>query len=281
MRLGLFVTSCLALAVVTASAQRITDASAIPADVPAGALLVSADPASCLVPSTLTLARVEKSSYGIVSRQTGACRWVIDGLPAGSYEVGLTNTRGSGGRVRFDYVPGQPTELPIPPPAATVTGVVRINGQPVAGAKITLLGRPLQNGLPTVVTNADGSYEATIADAGLYSMRLGGDDVYGRSERATFTEGSNRYDWDIVGGTIVITDARGARARSFMVRVGDANGGFQGWSLGTHGPTRVLRGTPFGTYTIGLERGGPTVEPIATLTVTADGPRAEAVIDVP
>jgi hypothetical protein len=281
MRLGLFVTSCLALAVVTASAQRITDASAIPADVPAGALLVSADPASCLVPSRLTLARVEKGSLEIASRQTGACRWVIEGLPAGSYEVGLTNTRGSGGRVRFDYVPGQPTELPIPPPAATVTGVVRINGAPVAGAKITFLGRPLQNGLPTVVTNADGSYEATIADAGLYSMRLGGDDVYGRSERATFAEGPNRYDWDIVGGTIVVTDVRGARARSFMLRLGDANGGFQGWSVASYGPTRVLRGTPFGTYTIGVGRGGPAVEPIATLTVTADAPRAEAVVDVP
>jgi hypothetical protein len=281
MRFGLFVASCLALAVVTASAQRITDAPALPADVPAGALLVSADPASCLVPSMLTLARVEKSSYGIASRQTGGCGWLIEGLPAGSYEVGLTNARGSGGRVRFDYVPGQPTELRIPPPAATVTGVVRINGEPVAGAKITFLGRPLQNGMPTVVTHADGSYEAAIADTGLHSMRLGGADVYGRSERATFAEGANRYDWDIVGGTIVVTDARGARAQSFMIRLGDAHGGFQGWSVASHGPTRVLRGTPFGTYTIGVERGGPPVEPIATLTVTPDAPRAEAVVDVP
>jgi hypothetical protein len=115
-RAGVILLSCLALAT-TASAQLAIIDAPMPPQTPASdAVVVSGDPSSCLVPSTLSLAAISQkgSSMGIASRQTGACRWVIRGLDPGPYEIGLTHARGSGGRVRFDYVPGQLTELRIP-----------------------------------------------------------------------------------------------------------------------------------------------------------------------
>jgi hypothetical protein len=279
-RARLAVLSCLALTT-PAYAQRITDAPAQSASPPEGALVVSADPAACLVPSTLHLARIEKGTYGIASRETGACRWIIEGLPPGTYEVGLTHARGSGGRIRFNHVAGPPAELVIPAPKVMLTGVVRINGQPVAGATLMFMARPIQSGLPTVTTNADGVYTATLPDDGLYSMRLGGRDVFGQGTRATFAEGAHRYDWDVTGGTLVIRDARAPqRTRDFMINVWH-DGGFQGGSAPSFGATREMRGAPFGTHTVSIRRGSAPEETIGTVSLTADAPRAEVVIDVP
>ena len=280
MRAGLVLLSCLAFATNASAQIDIADAPAAPAGLWPGSLVVSADPASCLVPSTLSVAGVAPtgSSTGIGSRQTGACRWVITGLGAGSYEIGLTNARGSGGRVRFDYVPGQLSELRIPAPPVNVTGVVRINGQPVSGATIMFMTRPIQNGLPRVVSDKEGAFEASLPEAGEVSMRLMGGDVYGQGVKPTFSAGANRYDWDITGGTLVIRDPRGPRALRFELGVWH-EGGFQGVQL--NGTSQVLRGAPFGTHTISIRRGSAPAETITAVTLSPDAPRAEAVIDVP
>ena len=215
----------------------------------------------------------------VASRRTSDCRWVVRGLDAGDYEVGITHAHGSGGRVRFNYVPGQMGELRIPAPTVIVTGVVRINGEPVPGAQIMFTTRPIQSGLPKVVTNQDGFFEATLPEAGPVNLRLSGNDVYGQGVGAVFSEGENRFDWTITGGTLVVRDARGERPERFSVNVWH-DGGFQGWSANRFPAGRELRGAPFGTHRIAIRHGVDVEETIATVTISAEAPRAEAVIEV-
>jgi hypothetical protein len=207
-RAGVSLLSCLALAT-NAGAQVVISDAPSPRTLAPDALVVAGDSASCFVPSTLSLAAIgpRGSTTGIASRQTGSCRWSIEGLAAGSYEIALVHARGSGGRVRFDYVPGQLRALAIPAPAVTVGGIVRINGEPVADATIMFMTKPIQNGLIRVTTNADGSFEAWLPEAGDVGARLDGSTVYGQSVRQTFTAGSNR----VVGPSLraASSDARG------------------------------------------------------------------------
>jgi hypothetical protein len=245
------------------------------------ALLITGDTGSCLTQSTLNIAGVSQkgSSSGLGSLRTSACRWVVRGLAAGTYEVGLTHARGSGGRIRFDYVPGQTTELRIPAPAATITGVVRINGQPVSGATIMFLSRPIQSGLPKVVTNQEGAFEATLPETGQVGLRVSGTDVYGQSRSTTLNGGANRFDWDITGGTLVVRDLRAAERTPDVTISIWYNGGFQGGSAPSFGASRALRGAPFGTHRVAIKRGSAPEETIDSVVLSAEAPRAEVVID--
>ena len=164
---------------------------------------------------------------------------MVRGLNAGSYEVGLTHAPGSGGRVRFDYVPGQLTELRIPAPAVTLTGVVRINGQAVRDASIMFMTRPLQS----------------------------------------VTPGVNRLEWDITGGTLVVRDLRASeRTIDDTISIW-YNGGFQGGSAPSFGSNRELRGAPFSTHRVAIKRGSAPEETIGSVVLSAEAPRAEVVID--
>jgi len=107
-----------------------------------------------------------------------------------------------------------------------------------------------------------------------------GEGVYGQGKKATLAEGANRVDWDIAGGTLVVRDARGSRAMSFMVNVGFADGE-QGWSAPVAGPVRIMRGAPFGTHTVWVNRGSSDRETIASVTLSPEEPRGEVIIDVP
>ena len=282
-RAGVILLSCLALAT-TASAQVVI--ADVPSQSPASApdaLLISADAGSCLSQSTLNIAAVSQkgSSSGVGSLRTSVCRWLVRGLTAGTYEVGLTHARGSGGRIRFDYVPGQLTELTIPAPAATITGVVRINGQAISGATIMFLSRPIKSGLPKVVTDQDGAFEATLAEAGQVSMRVSGRDVYGQSTSTTLNHGANRFEWDITGGTLVIRDVRAReRTADFTISIW-YNEGFQGGSAPSFGPMRELRGAPFGAHRVTITRGTAAEETVDSVLLSADAPLAEVVIDAP
>jgi hypothetical protein len=280
-RAGVILLSCLALAANAWAQVRIVDAPVDLAGPSPDWLVVSGEPSSCLVPSTLSLAAISESgsSTEIASRRTGACRWVVRGLEAGAYEIGLTHARGSGGRIRFDYVPGQTTEVRIPAATVRVTGFVQINGAPVPGAQIMFTTRPVQGGLK-VVTDQDGFFEVMLPEAGPAKLRLSGNDVYGQGVGALFNEGPNRFDWTITGGTLVIRDARGSRPEPFSIDVWFESG-FQGWSALLFPKGRELRGAPFGTHKIAIRRGLDIEETIASVTISPDAPRVEAVIDVP
>jgi hypothetical protein len=281
-RAGVILLTCLALATSAWAQVKVADAPVDGAVPSPDSLVVSGEPSSCLVLSTLSLAAISErgSSVEIASRRTRACRWVVRGLEAGAYEIGLTHARGSGGRVRFDYVPGQTTEVRIPEPTVRVTGVVRINGDPVPGAQIMFTTRPVQSGLLKVVTDQDGFFEVMLPEAGPVNLRLSGNDLYGQGAGAVFNEGPNRFDWTITGGTLVIRDARGSRPEPFSIDVWFESG-FQGWSALLFPAGRELRGAPFGTHRIAIRRGLDVEEMIASVTISPDAPRAEAVIDVP
>jgi hypothetical protein len=281
-RAGLVLLSCLILSTHASAQLAIIDAPAPPTRIAPDALVVSGDPASCLVPSTLSLAAISQtgSSIEVASRRTDACRWVVRGMDPGAYEIGLTHARGSGGRIRFDYVRGQTTEVRIPAPTVRVAGVVRINGERVPGAQIMFTTRLVQSGLPKVVTNQDGLFEATLPEAGAVNMRLSGNDVYGRIVGVTFSEGANRFDWTITGGTLVIRDARGPRPEGVTIAVWYESG-LQGWAASLFPAGRELRGAPFGTHRVAIKRGPAPEETITSVTISPDAPRAEAVIDVP
>jgi len=119
-----------------------------------------------------------------------------------------------------------------------------------------------------------------LPEAGPVSLRLSGNDVYSQGVGAVFNEGPNRFDWTITGGTLVIRDARGSRREPFSIDVW-FEGGFQRWSALLFPAGRELRGTPFGTHRIAIRRGLDVEEPITSVTISPDAPRAEAVIDVP
>lgn len=111
-----------------------------------GSALVTADSGACAWSSTLTLStvtrRVTAAGRPGISRSAvatsgvgGACRWRIDGLDPGEYEVGLVGEGGSGGAVEFTAVPGMLRDVLIPVSAVRVTGTIRINGAGVDRAR--------------------------------------------------------------------------------------------------------------------------------------------------
>jgi hypothetical protein len=141
--------------------------------------------------------------------------------------------------------------------------------------------RPIQSGLPKVVTKEDGTFEATLAEAGRVSMRVSGTDVYGQSTTIALIEGANRFDWDITGGTLVVRDRRAPERTPDVTISVWYNGGFQGGSAPSFGPRRELRGAPFGTHRIAIRRGSTPEETIDSVILSAEAPFAEVVIDTP
>ena len=92
--------------------------------------------------------------------------------------------------------------------------------------------------------------------------------------------GANHFDWDITGGTLVIRDEHTPRAMSFTINVWH-EGGVQGWSAPNFGSLRVMRGAPFGTHRVAINRGSAPEETVTSVDISPEAPRAEVVIDLP
>lgn len=146
------------------------------------------------------------------------------------------------GYEKVEVVDGQKSVVTLQKPAsARLVGVVRENGQPLAGARITFRQgvvdeAPKGNGReqlemrmrqgPGVRSAADGAYRLNELTAGEHRLRISHRDrVMAIDVRVVLRDGENKFDIDldttILRGTV--TDARGAPVADATISVATAN----------------------------------------------------------
>jgi hypothetical protein len=251
--------------------------------------VVAADPGACARSATLTLATVTHrvtasgrpgtSRSAVATARVGsACRWRVDGLGPGDYEVDLSGPGGSGGAAEFTAVPGTLREVQIPASAVRVTGTIRINGTAVARARLLFAGQGGQASGPKVETDAAGRFDVTLARPGDYRVFVTGDTVFSQSAGVSFEAGVDQWDLNIVGGVVtveVIPSSTGGYLE-FYFEKGD--GSFWGGGV-PNAPTRVVRrGVLPGTYHLSLKRNGQRVSDAVTVTIDDDRSTADVVL---
>jgi hypothetical protein len=136
-----------------------------------------------------------------------------------------------------------------------VTGRVLVNGVPIDGAR--LLFMPSQASLPDTVTDADGTFIATLAAPGRYSVRISADSLFLRGTTATFAMGQNAFYWNIEGGVLTVIVEGWERRKDASLRIESPDSSFQTrrWDARS-APVRTLHGVPSGTYTVSVESAG-------------------------
>jgi hypothetical protein len=254
-----------------------------------GSALVTADSGACAWSSTLTLStvtrRVTAAGRPGISRSAvatsgvgGACRWRIDGLDPGEYEVGLVGEGGSGGAVEFTAVPGMLRDVLIPVSAVRVTGTIRINGAGVDRARLLFAGQAAQAGGTRAETDAAGHFDVTLARPGDYRVFISGDSVFSQSAGVSFDAGSDEWDQNIVGGLVMVEviPASAGGGLEFYMELG--NGSFWGGGVPNVRTRLVRRGVPAGTYHLSLKRNGQRVSDVATVTIDDARSTADVVL---
>jgi hypothetical protein len=264
-------------------------ALALPASPDKGSALVTADPGACARSSTLTLATVTRGltrdgrpSTGrsaVASSRVGAtCRWRIDGLGPGEYEVDLWGPGGSGGVATVMAAPGALREVQVPAPTVRVTGTIRVNGTAVERARLLFAGRASQAGGTRVETDAAGRFDVTLARPGDYRVFISGDSVFSQSTAASFDAGDHEWETNIVGGVVtveVIPSSSGGNLE-FYFEKGD--GSFWGGAIPNARTRLVRRGVLAGTYHLSLKRNGQRVSDAVTVTIDGDRSTADVVL---
>lgn len=203
------------------------------------------------------------------------CRWRIDGLGPGEYEVDLSGPRGSGGAATFTAAPGTLIEVQIPVSSVRVTGTIRINGEPVEHARLMFPG---QGGQTRVETGRDGRFDVTLAGPGDYRVFLSGDSVFSQSTPVSFEAGVHEWDWNIVGGVVTVQVIASGSSGDLEFYFEMANGSFWGGRI-PNGSTRLVRrGVLAGTYQLSLKRKGQRVSDATTITIEDDRSTADVVL---
>jgi hypothetical protein len=247
--------------------------------------VVEADAAPCRAANTLTLATVVTNALGGTSRavvlQTGvdtACRWRIDDLKAGTYEVDLSGERGTEGVAQFAVIPDKTTEVLIRAPAVTIFGRILLNGTPLTGARV--LFQPGPASLRASITNANGTFENSTAEPGQYSVRLSGPALYLQGTRVTFTTGANTFIWNVKGSTLVIAVNNWDPVGAVDVQVVASNGSSQTHRIAWDGPSiLVMRGVPAGVYQISTRHSVTQRSTAQAVTITDDNRELEIDFD--
>ena len=207
--------------------------------------------------------RIGTSRSAVTSSRIGTeCRWRIDGLAPGEYEVELFGPGGSGGAETFTLASGTNRDLQIPAASVRVVGTLRINGVAVERARLMFV--PSQTTLETAI---DGSFSLTLARAGDYRVFILGDSLFSQSAGALFEAGVNQWDHEISGGVATIDVVPSSSAGNLDLSIEWADGSFQGLRIPTGVTRLVKRGIPPGTYRVSLKREGARVSDTATVTI--------------
>ncbi len=252
-----------------------------------GAALVTADPQACVHARGFTLTTVTRLAGGGTSRigmapvDATPCRWIIEALDPGTYQVHVGTISGIGGSATFTAVAGQITTVSLAPPTVQVSGRVTLNGSPLADAEIWFHGKEAA-GMPRVITGPDGTYSATLDRPGEYSAQLSGASLKHQSRSATFRSGANTLDWSLAGGTLTVHVKNWDRLSDVNVRVTTATGSDNSSDLTPDKPpVVVLQGTPFGTYEVSATQKPQRVSrKTITVSLAADHPQAEVTLEL-
>jgi hypothetical protein len=164
------------------------------------ATVVTAETAACANADTFLLGVI--STYGIRAaipflrtNEIARCRWVFLGLPAGQLlQASLRSELGSSGRREFRVVPKKTTEVTIPPPAVTLSGVITLNGKPIADGMAQFRRAPETW---AVDLQPGGSYQVTFDHEGDYTLALLRPLSRFKPVTLTLARGANTFDWNI------------------------------------------------------------------------------------
>jgi len=276
---------------VFAVAQVVTAAlePAMPAPSPVtGAALVYANPRRCENATSLTLTRVSRLPSGGTSREGRTytdvtfCRWIIESLDPGEYEVHLMTATGSGGHAAFTIVAGHVLSVGIQNPTVHVSGRVLLHGRPVADATLRFSLTEPSGGMASVTTNAAGWYELMLDSPGQYHLRLVGASLGSQSKSVGFNRGRNLLDWNITGGTLTIqVIGDWDHSSNVVLRLAGLPSTSAHWLEPGHEPTVVLRGIPYGTYDIAaLQLPRHTSRKTTRVILSPDNPDGDITVEM-
>ena len=163
------------------------------------ATIITAETAACANAKAFHLGVV--STYGMRAAipflrtdEVARCRWVFLGLPTDLIEASLRGELGSSGRREFRAVPKKTTEVTIPPPAVTLSGVITLNGKPIADG-MAQFRRPPETW--AIDLQPDGSYHVTFDYDGDYTLALLRPISRFKPVTVALARGANTFDWNI------------------------------------------------------------------------------------
>jgi hypothetical protein len=166
---------------------------------PVGAVLITAEAAACATALTFRLGIIATTHRDItrpilITEDVARCRWIFIGLTPGSFQASLRAAHGVSGRREFRVVAGESTEISIPPPLVTVSGVVSLNEERVSEGRLEFL-----NSRSSVVASveADGSYNLGLDEDGPYSVTLRLRNRSLKPIETSLVPGANSFDVDI------------------------------------------------------------------------------------
>lgn len=262
-------TACLLLWVTPLTAQTIrpyTESST--ADSPELArALITGDSAVCANGSMLSVMSVTRNPGGtgtttlgvLKTAVTGDCRWLAEGLSAGSYRIEISGTDGVLGGAAFDATLGTTVRVHVAPSTVMVTGRVMARGLPVPDASLSFSPYVTSR---RVKTDQNGAFHLLLPEAGEYQVLLSGDSVYTQFKQAKFSVGSNTWDWVLPDGVVQVqlTAIDAVQNQPIGLQILDLkNGAAQSRRLEGNRNAIEIKGVPFGTYQ--LFAGSGSAEP--------------------
>ena len=184
-----------------------------------GSLEVSTVATECVPSIELRLWEVRTSASGATGRTGRApvgstdCRWRIEGLTPGTYQIDLLTPAGSAGSSdNFVVREHEIARIVIAPASARVEGRVLVAGKPVASASVDFIPRGGRWGTIETETDAGGRYAVTLARAGTYELLLQGTSAPTASRSVDIVAGANTIDWAISAPGRITVRVRGLHA---------------------------------------------------------------------
>jgi hypothetical protein len=253
-----------------------------------GGAVVFADPRSCEAATRLIVWRVWRTPgggtarEGIVDSDVRYCRWMIESLAPGQYEVSLTTSRGSGGRATFAAVAGRIVERLLRNPSVRVAGRVLMQGQPVPDVALRFVPIGPHGETSSVTTTADGSYDVMLDSPGPYHVAFDGGSLNAEPQSMTFATGRNAFDWDLSSGALTIrVMGDWDRSRDLGLLVSGPRATWRHLLAPGREPVVVVRGVPPGIYDVSaLQLPGHTSRATIRATLDAGQQHVEVTVDV-
>ena len=242
----------------------------------------------CVPSIAMRLSEVHTSASGAISRISNApvgsidCRWRIEALKQGTYQVDLLGPGGSAGSSDVFALRDQVvTRVMIGPAAAYVSGGVTVAGKPAGSASVEFVPRNRQWGPITTTTDPTGRYSVAVARPGQYDLLLQGTSAPTVSRSVDVAVGRNTIDWVISALGKITVRVRGLQPQlPATVHVESRQTSHHGDIARGATPILTKEGLEFGDYSVSAVQGDTLVSAIENVRLDAAHPEITIEVEV-
>lgn len=253
-----------------------------------GSLEVSTVASECGPSIELRLWEVRTSASGAIGR-TGRhlsaatdCRWHIEDLAPGTYQVDLLAPGGSAGSSGDVVVrEHETTRVIIAPASVRVEGRVLVAGKPIGSASVDFTPSGGRWGTVEAKTDSGGRYSVILARAGTYRLLLQGTSAPTASKTVDVAAGANTIDWVISAPGRITVHVRGLRANlPVSVLVESRQASHTGEIVPGAEPVLTKEGLEFDEYSVSAVQGNAFVSAIETVRLDASHPAIDLEVEI-